>query len=95
MEGINETLKQRGEQYGPYEAQAAISQTLKRAVRACPNWAKLRSSQRESIELTLMKFSRILNGNPDHLDSWIDVVGYVTLVIRDLEKNAAKSVDVE
>lgn len=83
---IQNTLKERGEQYGPFIAQAAIAQTLKRAVRACPNWPKLQCDQREAIDHCMVKFSRILNGDPDHIDSWHDVAGYCTLIVQRLCK---------
>lgn len=90
---IEDTLKERGEQYGPFILQAGIAQTLKKAVRACPNWAKLQSDQREAIDHIMVKFARILSGNPDHVDSWHDVAGYATLVERRLRK--PKEPDVE
>jgi len=80
MDAISETLQARGKEYGPFIAQAAIAQTLKRAVRACPNWPKLKSDQREAIDHIMIKLSRILNGNPDHVDSWHDISGYSKLV---------------
>ena len=64
MSDVSETLKERGKEYGPFIAQAAIAQTLKKAVRACPNWPKLKSDQREAIDHIMIKLSRILNGNP-------------------------------
>jgi hypothetical protein len=32
------------------------------------------------------KIARILNGNPDYVDNWIDIAGYAKLVADDLEK---------
>lgn len=93
MDDIAQTLQRRGEQYGAFLAQAAIAQTLKRAMRACPNWPKLQSDQREALEHIMIKVSRILNGNPDHADSWHDIAGYAALVERRLAKPVEPDVE--
>jgi hypothetical protein len=85
MDDLSETLKARGEQYGSFYSQSAIAQTLKRGPRACPNWPKLASDQREAIDHIMVKLSRILNGNPDHHDSWHDIAGYAQLVANRLK----------
>lgn len=85
---IEGTLKERNEQYGSFAMQSGIAQTLKKAVRACPNWPKLAADQREAIDHIMIKFSRILNGNPDHVDSWHDVAGYATLIEKRLNRPA-------
>jgi hypothetical protein len=90
---ISDTLKERGEQYGPFLAQAAIAQTFKRAARACPNWPKLESDQREAIDHIMVKFARILNGNPNHFDSWHDIAGYAQLVANRLGKPTEPDVE--
>ena len=40
---------------------------------------------RESLEMLAHKVARILNGNPDYVDSWHDVSGYATLVEKRLK----------
>lgn len=32
------------------------------------------------------KISRVLNGDPDFLDSWHDIAGYITLVVKELQE---------
>ena len=34
------------------------------------------------------KLARIVNGNPDKVDSWVDIAGYATLVAERLQGNA-------
>jgi hypothetical protein len=36
-----------------------------------------------------MKTARILNGNPDNIDSWHDKAGYSELVVKELRKEQA------
>lgn len=84
---IDGTLKERGEQYGPFLVQAAIAQTLKRVMRE-HGWARLKPDQKEALDHIQIKISRILNGNPDHVDSWHDIGGYAKLVEDRLRKPA-------
>ena len=79
------TLAQRGEVYGRFVDHAAISQSIKRAMRAAPGWQELPDDMRESLEMLAHKVARILNGNPDYVDSWHDVSGYATLVEKRLK----------
>lgn len=80
MSDINSTLQERGERYGQFEVHAAIAQGIKREMQASPNWATLPDDQKEALEMTAHKIARILNGDPEYLDSWDDISGYITLV---------------
>lgn len=77
---IDETLAARGARYGSFTAHARITQTLKRTMIDSPNWSRLADDQREALEMVQHKIGRILNGDPDYLDSWHDIIGYVRLV---------------
>ena len=55
-----------------------------------PGWRKLADDQREALEMTAHKIGRILNGDPNYIDSWHDISGYVRLVEQRLEKEQAK-----
>ena len=81
---IDKTLTERGKVYGRFMDHAGISQSLKRAMKAAPGWQELPDDMREALEMVQHKVARILNGNPDHVDSWHDVGGYVALVERRL-----------
>ena len=65
---------------------------LKSAARAEPsNWKKMPPSHQEAMDMILHKMARLLNGNPDHLDSWVDIQGYSKLVediIRENERGS-------
>ena len=88
---VNEMLAGREARYGSFEGHAKISQALKAAMHQAPRWASLADDQKEALEMTQHKIARILNGDPDYLDNWIDIAGYATLVANRLEKedNAA------
>lgn len=79
MTNINDTLSDRGSKYGPFPEHARITQNIKRAMMDSPNWFNLTDSQRESLEMQAHKIGRILNGDPNYVDSWHDITGYAKL----------------
>lgn len=81
---IEEVLQERGSRYGSFSGHAVITQGLKNGMMASPNWNRLSSSQKEALEMVAHKIGRILNGDPNYLDSWVDIVGYTQLVVDQL-----------
>jgi hypothetical protein len=71
---------ERGEQYGDFTTQGVIAQELKEYMRKQPGWAYLQPHQRESLDMIQHKISRILNGDPNIVDSWADIAGYAHIV---------------
>ena len=90
MNNVDATLNERGQRYGEFAGHAGVTQTLKRAMGQHPGWRKLADDQREALEMTAHKIGRILNGDPNYIDSWHDISGYVRLVEQRLEKEQAK-----
>lgn len=84
---IEDVLAERGNVYGKFHCHAVIAQTLKFQMQETPGWANLSLPQREALEMIAHKIARILNGNPDYPDSWIDIAGYAKLVANILEHN--------
>lgn len=81
---IAEVLAERGSRYGDFKEHARITQTIKAAMANSKNFHILVHSQKEALEMIAHKIGRILNGDPNYLDSWIDIVGYTQLVIDEL-----------
>lgn len=81
---VRELLEEREARYGSFELHARISQDLKTAMYKSPKWDSLKPDQKEALEMVQHKIARILNGDPDYLDNWVDVAGYVTLVMAKL-----------
>jgi energy-coupling factor transporter ATP-binding protein EcfA2 len=68
--------------HGNYINNAHIAQRLKEVMRDGRNWnATLSNSQRESLEQIATKIARILSGDPNHVDSWLDIAGYAQLCV--------------
>ena len=83
---IDETLEQRGNNYGDYRDVAYTAQELKKILRFSKSWHSMEPYMQESMDMICNKLSRIVNGNPYYDDSWHDICGYATLVEKQLEK---------
>ena len=84
---IDETLNERGTRYGEFSGHASVSQRLKGIVRFELSYRDkmLAEDQLEALEMIFHKIARIVNGDPNYADSWIDIAGYATLVANRLE----------
>ena len=83
---IEDTIKERDNNYGSYSNMCIIVQNIKDVMRDTPNWPGLTDDKKESLETMATKIGRILNGDPEHYDSWHDIVGYAKLIENTLEK---------
>lgn len=81
---LNETLQDRGTEYGQFINNSAISQDLKDYLRQAPNWESLESDQKEALDMIMHKVSRLMVGNHNNIDSWHDIAGYAELVAKRL-----------
>ena len=84
---IDATLNERGSRYGPFVSHAEITQSFKRTAYgfAKDNGNTFAPDQIEALDMIFHKLGRILNGDPDYADSWIDIAGYAQLVADRLE----------
>lgn len=86
---VDDVLNARAKNYGKFIEGAEIMQMLKRLVH---NYIEKRGTslafdQLEAIDMLIHKLGRIVNGNPDHIDNWVDIAGYATLVADRLKGN--------
>ena len=81
-EGIDATLAERGTKYGKFIDQAAVTYKLKNVLREhSSNHSKSYSyDQAEALDMICVKLGRIVNGDSDYADSWVDIAGYAKLV---------------
>lgn len=97
MGDIKDILLERGNRYGTFKDHSRLVQGMKNAagLYLAHTRQKLASDQMEALEMILHKVGRILNGDPDYIDSWQDIAGYATLVVERLEGDlaAAKAID--
>lgn len=77
---ISEILAERGKRYGSFMGNAKIAQHIKMGFWAQENYMNLAPDQQEALEMIAHKIARILNGDPNYVDNWIDIAGYAKLV---------------
>lgn len=82
---VDTILEERGSRYGAFVDHARITQNIKVSFMDSPNWSDMPDDMREALEMIAHKIGRILNGDPNYADSWIDIAGYAKLVADRLE----------
>lgn len=87
MNDIDSTLAERGSRYGKFIGQAQVAQSLKHLINKHLQHRDklLHADQQEAIDMICNKLGRIINGDPDYADSWVDIAGYAKLVADRLE----------
>lgn len=82
---MDSLLSDRKQRYGLFKDNAATSQALKDVMRSTAGWVCLAPDMQEALEMVAHKISRILHGDPNYADSWVDISGYATRVVEGLE----------
>ena len=87
---IDETLDARAQDYGKFKDGAALMQAMKRTLadHALRHNKTFADDQWEALEMIVHKIGRIVNGNPDKVDHWVDIAGYAKLIADRLQGNA-------
>lgn len=88
VDGIVATLTERGERYGKFIMHATIAQSIKNAIFRPMSERKIESlsaDQIEAMEMIAHKLARIVNGDHNYADSWVDIAGYAKLVADRLQ----------
>jgi hypothetical protein len=69
---------------------AKASQQFKEYLQLIPGYYDMEVDQREALEMICHKMSRIVYGDPNYADSWVDIAGYAKLVSDRLEHDEQK-----
>ena len=81
-DNITQTLTERGQRYGLFVSHAAVTQELKTVISTnlAARGKVLADDQQEALDMICHKIGRIVNGDPNYDDSWVDIAGYAKLV---------------
>lgn len=81
-QSVDDVLAERGARYGAFVGHAEVTQTLKRVIsyQLALRKKTLADDQQETLDMICHKVGRIINGDPDYADSWVDIAGYAKLV---------------
>lgn len=87
QDNVDVILNERGKRYGTFEGHAEIAQFYKTGLMGFLDSRNkfLANDQQEALDMIFHKIARIINGDPDYADSWIDIAGYAKLVADRLE----------
>ena len=80
-------LSERGSRYGSFMSNATISQNLKEILHNSTSWEAMPTDMKEALHMIVHKISRIVEGDFNYDDSWIDISGYSTLIVERLHKD--------
>ena len=85
LDELSVVLQDRGKTHGDFNDQASISQQIKSLLGRGPR--PLLAPHKEALEMIAVKMSRIVSGDPDEIDHWVDIAGYAKLVSDMIERN--------
>ena len=87
MTDVTEILEERGSRYGSFVGHADVTQAYKTLTTSFlrQRGKALEPDQQEALDMIFHKIGRIINGDPNYADSWIDIAGYAKLVADRLE----------
>jgi len=75
MKILAKVSKERESEYGNFKDNAYVAQEMKTLARN-PRFSRV---QQEALDQILSKVSRLACGNPNHLDSWLDISNFARL----------------
>lgn len=81
---IETILAERGATYGEYAEGTKIAMDLFAIMQAAPSYPAMSAGQQYAVMMICVKLARLLNGDPNHIDSWTDASAYCLLVIQTL-----------
>lgn len=87
LQNFDKILSERGSRYGAFIGHAEVTQRLKDVIAAELRTRDkfLKPDQQEALDMICHKIGRIVNGDPDYDDSWVDIAGYAKLVADRLQ----------
>lgn len=87
LDNVDAVLEERGKRYGKFSDHAAVTQALKTVIHNAivEKGRYLADDQQESLDMICHKIGRIVCGDPDYSDSWVDIAGYAKLVADRLD----------
>ena len=82
MTDINQMLTERGHRYGDFLGHAKATMAIKKVMTShlLDRDKRLAPDQEEALHMIAHKIGRIINGDPNYIDSWDDIAGYAKLV---------------
>lgn len=90
LTAVDSVLDQRQGTHGDFSDNADIADAIQTIMQGAPNWKALSSVQRQALTNISSKISRILSGDPNYADNWVNIQGYAKLAQDRLPVPAAQ-----
>lgn len=85
MGKLLDILEEREKTHGDFEMKAIFIQEIMENISGLYDWKNMSADQKEAIHMILVKLSRIIYGDANHIDHWDDIAGYAELVAERLK----------
>jgi len=87
---ISKVLNERGARYGDFTHHAEVCQSIKNTLlfHRYSKYGQLSADKKQALDVIADKIARILTGDPEYDDNWIDIQGYAKLAQERLRKEA-------
>ncbi len=90
--GPKDIIQIRESTHGDWKVQSRKAQEIKGLFATQSEGFLFSTSQKEALDLIATKLSRIMTGDPNEPEHWLDIAGYATLVYNDLKGIKSKDV---
>ncbi len=77
-------IAERSRTHGDFRSTAWVAQTLRDVFRHEIGWENKSPVVREVLDAIALKLARILSGDADCEDHWVDIIGYAELVLIEI-----------
>jgi len=78
-------LIEREKTHGDFRITASLSQQMKNVFTSMESYNKLSYVQRECLDMIATKIARIISGDPNHEEHWVDIAGYAKLANENVQ----------
>jgi hypothetical protein len=85
-EEVEKIIAERHKTHGDFREVSRIAQATKLTWTTGNNWRDLTSHQREALEMIAHKVGRILSGDNNFEEHWVDIAGYAQRIAGFLKK---------
>lgn len=81
---MTDILEERAATHGPFCGVAVVAQDIKAIISQASGYPNLSLQQKEALDMIASKIGRVVCGDPNEKDHWVDIAGYATLIGRTL-----------
>lgn len=89
MTEVRSTLAERGATYGRFDHHATLARRIIEVVSSGENFSSMPPDAQHALCYIADKMARVLTGQHDHRDSWLDMAGYATLIVDRIDGTGA------